>query len=122
MTNKGLNLEILKYLIIFLNECFDIAIGFNETAQYKENTEIGIIGGVSYYLGDLNTTHFFQSPGPIYEPGTRGSDWGRFAPFLYATGVRKGMVLQNCFSHFDLYIICYPTRLTFCAVKNLDDH
>ena len=46
-----------------------------------------------------NTTHFFQSPGPIYEPGTRGSDWGRFAPFLYATGVRKGMVLQNCFSY-----------------------
>ena len=39
-----------------------------------------------------NTTHFFQSPGPIYEPGTRGSDWGRFAPFLYATGVRKGSI------------------------------
>ena len=31
MTNNGLNLEILKYLIIFLNECFDIAIGFNDS-------------------------------------------------------------------------------------------
>tara|TARA_A100001011_G_scaffold341299_1_gene374055 strand:+ start:1204 stop:2256 length:1053 start_codon:yes stop_codon:yes gene_type:complete len=48
---------------------------------------------------EQKTTHFFQSPGPIYEPGTRGVDWGRFAPFLYATGVRKGMVLQNCFSY-----------------------
>ena len=45
----------------FLALC--IAFGFNATAQYKENTEIGVIGGVSYYLGDLNTTHFFQ-PSP----------------------------------------------------------
>jgi hypothetical protein len=40
-----------------------IAFGFNAAAQYKENTEIGVLGGVSYYLGDLNTTHFFQ-PSP----------------------------------------------------------
>ena len=46
-----------------------------------------------------NSTHFFQSPGPIYEPGLRGIDWGRFAPFLYACGVRKGAIVQNCFSY-----------------------
>ena len=45
------------------------------------------------------STHFFQSPGPIYEPGSRGNDWGRFAPFLHASGVRKGFRLQNCFSY-----------------------
>lgn len=45
------------------------------------------------------STHFFQSPGPIYEPGARGKDWGRFAPFLHASGVRKGYRLQNCFSY-----------------------
>ena len=45
------------------------------------------------------STHFFQSPGPIYEPGTRGTDWGRFAPFLYACGVRKGAIVQNCFAY-----------------------
>ena len=44
--------------LLFLALC--IAFGFNATAQYKENTEVGLIGGVSYYLGDLNTTHFFQ--------------------------------------------------------------
>lgn len=38
-----------------------ITFGFNATAQYKENTEVGLIGGISYYLGDLNTTHFFQN-------------------------------------------------------------
>ena len=45
------------------------------------------------------STHFFQSPGPIYEPGVKGKDWGRFAPFLYASGIRKGFRLQNCFSY-----------------------
>jgi len=45
------------------------------------------------------STHFFQSPGPIYEPGVKGKDWGRFAPFLYASGVRRGFRLQNCFSY-----------------------
>ena len=38
-----------------------ISLGFTANAQYKENTEIGFIGGVSYYLGDLNTTHFNNS-------------------------------------------------------------
>ena len=32
--------------LLFLALC--IAFGFNTTAQYKENTEIGVIGGVSY--------------------------------------------------------------------------
>ena len=48
---------------------------------------------------DNSSTHYFQSPGPIYEPGTRGKDWGRFAPFLFSSGVRKGFRLQNCFSY-----------------------
>ena len=45
--------------LLFLALC--IAFGFNATAQYKENTEVGLIGGVSYYLGDLNTAHFSQA-------------------------------------------------------------
>lgn len=45
--------------LLFLALC--ITFGFNATAQYKENTEIGAIGGVSYYLGDLNKTHFSQT-------------------------------------------------------------
>jgi len=32
-----------------------------QAQQFKPNTEIGILIGSSYYLGDLNTVHFKQS-------------------------------------------------------------
>ena len=32
----------------------------SEAQQFKPNTEVGILLGTSYYLGDLNTTHFNQ--------------------------------------------------------------
>ena len=31
-----------------------------QAQQFRPNTEIGILLGTSYYLGDLNTTHFNQ--------------------------------------------------------------
>ena len=49
--------QIKNLLILFAF----IGLGFTANAQYKENTEVGFIGGVSYYLGDLNTTHFNNS-------------------------------------------------------------
>ena len=42
---------------------FIIAFAFSlstKAQQFKPNTEIGILLGTSYYLGDLNTTHFNQ--------------------------------------------------------------
>ena len=33
----------------------------SQSLQYKENTEVGGFGGVSYYLGDLNKSHFNNS-------------------------------------------------------------
>jgi hypothetical protein len=59
---KGIHPSSQKNRALLILAVF-IAFGFNATAQYKENTEIGLLGGVSYYLGDLNTTHFFQ-PAP----------------------------------------------------------
>ena len=39
-----------------------LVFNFASTAQqFKPNTEVGLILGASYYLGDLNTTHFNQS-------------------------------------------------------------
>ena len=39
-----------------------LVFNFASTAQqFKLNTEVGLILGTSYYLGDLNTTHFNQS-------------------------------------------------------------
>jgi phenylacetate-CoA ligase len=43
--------------------------------------------------------HVFVSPGPIYDPEGRGSDWWRFARPMYAAGVRAGGLLQNCFAY-----------------------
>ncbi len=43
--------------------------------------------------------YFFQSPGPIYEPGSRGEDWWRVGRFLHAVGIGAGDVVQNCFGY-----------------------
>ncbi|NRR32164.1 AMP-binding protein [Oxalobacteraceae bacterium] len=56
-------------------------------------------------FGGLNTTavgqlsRVFMSPGPIFDPEGRGSDWWRFSRPLYAAGVRSGGLLQNCFAY-----------------------
>ena len=50
------NFKILLLIIITL-----FLIKNTKAQQFKPNTEIGILGGISYYLGDLNTTHFYQS-------------------------------------------------------------
>ena len=47
------NIKSLLILIVFFASSF-----FGKAQQFTPNTEIGFIGGVSYYLGDLNTTHF----------------------------------------------------------------
>ena len=46
-----------------------------------------------------NITHYFQSPGPIYEPGRMQGDWWRLGRFLHATGISAADVVQNCFSY-----------------------
>lgn len=44
-------------------------------------------------------THVFQSPGPIYEPGSNGNDWFRFGRVLHAVGIGADDIVQNCFSY-----------------------
>ena len=41
----------------------------------------------------------FMSPGPIFDPEGRGTDWWRFARPLHALGLRCGDLIQNCFSY-----------------------
>jgi phenylacetate-CoA ligase len=50
-------------------------------------------------LGVAEMDHVFQSPGPIYEPGSRARDWWRLGRFLHACGIGRGDVVQNCFSY-----------------------
>ncbi len=41
----------------------------------------------------------FMSPGPIYDPEGRRSDYWRFARALFAAGFRAGEIVHNCFSY-----------------------
>ena len=43
--------------------------------------------------------HIFQSPGPIYEPGSTDRDWWRFGRVLHAAGIGPGDIVQNCFGY-----------------------
>ena len=54
-------------------------------------------GYATRYPHEFN--HVFQSPGPIYEPGRREGDWWRLGRFLFACGVRRGDIVQNCFAY-----------------------
>lgn len=53
---KRFNSKIRLTLIIIL--LFGITA---KAQQFKPNTEVGVLLGASYYLGDLNTAHFYQS-------------------------------------------------------------
>ncbi len=52
---KKFNSKITFFLIVTLLFSFS-----TRGQQFKPNTEIGLLLGASYYLGDLNTTHFNQ--------------------------------------------------------------
>ncbi|NNE53139.1 MAG: phenylacetate--CoA ligase family protein [Sulfitobacter sp.] len=46
-----------------------------------------------------NVNYVFQSPGPIYEPGSLGADWWRMGRFLHAAGIGTTDIVQNCFGY-----------------------
>ncbi len=54
-------------------------------------------GGLA--ANNINASHIFASPGPIYEPGTKKEDFSRFARALHAAGFRSGEIAQNCFAY-----------------------
>ena len=55
---KKIQLQIKTLLIVMLLFNF-----ISQAQQFRPNTEIGLLLGASYYLGDLNTNHFNQ-PSP----------------------------------------------------------
>ncbi|MFL6718394.1 MAG: phenylacetate--CoA ligase family protein [Burkholderiaceae bacterium] len=56
-------------------------------------------------FGGLNATplqslsRIFMSPGPIFDPEGNGEDWWRYARPFHALGLRRGQLIQNCFSY-----------------------
>lgn len=52
------------------------------------------------YVADSSAiAHAYQSPGNIYEPGSRARDWYRMGRFLHAAGIGPQDLVQNCFSY-----------------------
>ena len=64
-------------------------------ANAEDTLPLRNFAGVPFHA--LHT--IYQSPGPIYEAGMRGTDWWRFGRALAAVGVGKGDIVQNCFSY-----------------------
>jgi phenylacetate-CoA ligase len=46
-----------------------------------------------------NLGRLFMSPGPLFEPQGTGPDPWRIARALFAAGIRRGHVVQNCFGY-----------------------
>ena len=63
--------------------------------QQAENPPFG--GFAASDISEL--VRVFVSPGPIFEPQARRSDYWRVARGLYAAGVRRGDLLHNSFSY-----------------------
>tara|TARA_R110002073_G_scaffold199364_1_gene358422 strand:- start:5100 stop:6296 length:1197 start_codon:yes stop_codon:yes gene_type:complete len=68
---------------------------FRKSGLSSRQTQTPPFGGMLV----SNSTHVFQSPGPIYEPGRASRDWGRLGRFLHAAGIGAGDIVQNCFSY-----------------------
>ena len=62
-----------------------------------QNSRPPLGGLVPGSAADLD--YLFQSPGPIYEPGSDAPDWWRMGRFLHACGFGRGDIVQNCFSY-----------------------
>lgn len=55
-------------------------------------------------FGGLDTApqrfaRIFSSPGPVYEPEAARPDYWRYARALWATGIRAGDLVHNCFAY-----------------------
>ena len=65
--------------------------------QNYQSTNFPFGGFVTLQPNEVD--YIFQSPGPIYEPGSVKPDWWRIARFLHACGLGKNDIVQNCFSY-----------------------
>lgn len=65
------------------------------TARQKERPPFGDL--TTMPLAEL--ARVFQSPGPIYEPQARRSDYWRFARAMHAAGFRRGELVHNTFAY-----------------------
>ena len=58
-----------------------------------------VFGGFSALRFGPSMPRVFSSPGPIYEPEGKTSDYWRMARAIFAAGFRPGELIHNCFSY-----------------------
>jgi phenylacetate-CoA ligase len=58
-----------------------------------------VFGGFSALGFGVSMPRVFASPGTIYEPEGKSSDYWRMARALFAAGFRSGELIHNCFSY-----------------------
>ena len=72
------------------------------TLPITRKSDLAVLQKALPPLGGLNATppaKLFISPGPIYDPEGRGSDWWRTARGLFAGGFRGGDVVIDTFAY-----------------------
>ena len=65
----------------------------------KANRPFGGLAAAPRSPGGTRFARVFASPGPIYEPEGRRSDYWRLARPLFAAGFRAGDLVHNCFAY-----------------------
>jgi len=58
-----------------------------------------VFGGFAASSWGHDVLRVFASPGPLYEPEGRTTDYWRFARAMFAAGFRAGDLVHNCFSY-----------------------
>ena len=68
-------------------------------ARQQAQRATDVFGGFSALRFGADMPRVFASPGTIYEPEGRHTDYWRVARALYAAGFRPGELIHNCFSY-----------------------
>ncbi|MFK7962442.1 MAG: phenylacetate--CoA ligase family protein [Burkholderiaceae bacterium] len=95
------------------------------TLPVLRKSELGTLQTASPPFGGLVTVEpgelgaLYMSPGPLFDAEGTGDDPWRAARALYAAGVRKGHVLQNCFGYHmtpGAWMVHQAARKIGCAI------
>lgn len=91
---------LAKIPVFRKNELLQVqhAARIEQSANTNGGERIRLFGGFST-IGWGQARKVFASPGPIYEPESSREDYWSFARALFAAGVRKNMLVYNCFSY-----------------------
>jgi phenylacetate-CoA ligase len=68
-------------------------------ARQQAQRQHDVFGGFSALRYGADMPRVFASPGTIYEPEGRASDYWRMARAMFAAGFRAGELVHNCFSY-----------------------